>query len=396
MVSAPLPPNEAQRLAALQSYRVLDTDFEEDYDALCRLAATICGTPMAMISLVDRDRQWFKAAVGLGVRETSRDVAFCAHAIGQEGLFEVPDATDDDRFFDNPLVTGDLGVRYYAGQPLVTPDGLAIGTLCAIDRVPRVLSPTQREALDILGRQVVAQLELRKALADLHRLNEDKDRFVSVIAHDLRSPFSGILGLIDLMRSQGESLNHEEIFRYIAMIHQGLHRLYDLTENLLKWALLEQGKMSFQPEDLPVSALFDEVSASLNEAIARKNLSLVLEFDPDLEVRGDRNMLEAALRNLVSNAVKFTPSGGRITLGARADRGVVFLSVADTGRGMDEAELARINSGQRNPSRPGTEGEQGTGLGLTLARQFAARHGGRIEFVSQPDQGTTASLVLPA
>jgi signal transduction histidine kinase len=262
--------------------------------------------------------------------------------------------------------------------------------------VPRVLSPTQREALDILGRQVVAQLELRKALADLHRLNEDKDRFVSVIAHDLRSPFSGILGLIDLMRSQGESLNHEEIFRYIAMIHQGLHRLYDLTENLLKWALLEQGKMSFQPEDLPVSALFDEVSASLNEAIARKNLSLVLEFDPDLEVRGDRNMLEAALRNLVSNAVKFTPSGGRITLGARADRGVVFLSVADTGRGMDEAELARINSGQRNPSRPGTEGEQGTGLGLTLARQFAARHGGRIEFVSQPDQGTTASLVLPA
>jgi signal transduction histidine kinase len=395
MVSAALPPNEPERLAALRSYQILDTDFEEDYDALCRLAATICGTPMALISLVDRDRQWFKASVGLGVRETGRDVAFCAHAINQGGLLEVPDAAEDRRFADNPLVLGEPKIRYYAGQPLVTPEGLSIGTLCTIDQVPRVLSAAQREALDILAKQVVAQLELRKALAELHHLNADKDRFVSVIAHDLRSPFSGLLGLIDLMRGQGDSLDREEIFKYVAMIHQGLHRLYNLTENLLKWALLEQGKMSFQPEEIPLYALFDEVVAPLSEAVAQKSLSVAPEFDPNLEVRGDRNMLEAALRNLVSNAVKFTPKNGRIVLSGAVDRGSWVLSVTDTGRGMDPQELARLQAGERNPSRPGTEGEQGTGLGLTLARQFAARHGGRIEFASEVGKGTTASLILP-
>ena len=143
MSAAGLPPNEGRRLEALRSYGVLDTDFESEYDELCRLAAAICETPIALISFVDHDRQWFKAVVGLGVREIDRDAAFCAHAIWQDKIFEVPDATRDPRFADNPLVLGDPDIRFYAGQPLVNADGLALGTLCTIDRVPRTLTPNR-------------------------------------------------------------------------------------------------------------------------------------------------------------------------------------------------------------------------------------------------------------
>lgn len=154
-------PNEATRLDALRRLQVLDTPPEAEFDDLTRLAATICGTPIALVSLIDAHRQWFKSRYGLAAAEIPRDVAFCAHTILQSDLFEVPDAIADARFAANPLVTADPNIRFYAGIPLVTPDGHPVGTLCAIDRVPRTLNAEQRDALRVLGRQVVAQLLLR-------------------------------------------------------------------------------------------------------------------------------------------------------------------------------------------------------------------------------------------
>lgn len=395
MIPALIPPDEERRLSALRSYGVLDSPFEKDYDDLCRLAATICGAPMALISFIDRDRQWFKSVIGLDTREISRDLAFCAHAIWQDGVFEVPDATLDERFADNPLVTGSPDIRFYAGQPLRSPDGYALGTLCTLDRVPRVLDDRQREALSILARQVVTQLELRRAARELAKLNEDKDRFFSVIAHDMRSPFSGLLGLIDLMHDFGRSMGREEIDKYLGLLHQGLHNYYKFSENLLKWAQLEQGKMAFHPEELSVRLLVDEVLAPLSETLSRKNLTVTLDIPKVLGFQGDRNMAESALRNLVSNAVKFTPEGGKIRLTALGKGGEIRVAVSDTGTGMDQAQLEALREGRRTPSRSGTHGEPGTGLGLVLARQFAARHGGRIEFDSTEGVGTTAVLVLP-
>jgi anti-sigma regulatory factor (Ser/Thr protein kinase) len=158
---------EAERLAALRRYRILDTEPEQRFDDLALLASQICGTPMALISLVDRDRQWFKARVGVDVPETSRDIAFCAHAIEQPDLFIVPDALLDARFRDNPLVRADPHIRFYAGAPLVTADGHALGTICVLDREPRVLSREQQAALEALHRQVISQLELRSSLDEL-------------------------------------------------------------------------------------------------------------------------------------------------------------------------------------------------------------------------------------
>jgi PAS domain S-box-containing protein len=163
------PENETARLDALQRYAVLDTLPEQEFNDLSRMAALICGTPIALVSLVDADRQWFKSKVGLEENETSRDIAFCAHAILQPDVMVVPDALEDERFRNNPLVTGEPKVRFYAGAPLTTREGYALGTLCVMDRVPRDLSPEQKEALRALGRLVVAQLELRRSVADLSK-----------------------------------------------------------------------------------------------------------------------------------------------------------------------------------------------------------------------------------
>ncbi len=175
-MKAPLPTNEAVRLQALHEYRILDSLPERGYDDLTRLASHICGTPVALITLIDRDRQWLKSRVGLDVEETSRDVAFCAHAILNPELTVVPDTAADARFADNSFVTADPHIRFYAGAPLVTEEGHALGTLCVIDRIPRELDSAQRGALRALARQVLAQLELRRHVRELDTAVEERAR----------------------------------------------------------------------------------------------------------------------------------------------------------------------------------------------------------------------------
>jgi GAF domain-containing protein len=181
---------EVRRLKVLWQYDVLDTVPEAVFDDLTELAARICEAPIALISLIDEDRQWFKAKVGVTVNETSRDISFCAHAIKQTDLFIIPDATQDLRFANNPLVTSDPKIRFYAGAPLITPDGYALGTLCVIDKVPRELRPEQQQALRVLARHVMTQLELRRHSKDLneaHKAREaTKDELDKVLAENAK------------------------------------------------------------------------------------------------------------------------------------------------------------------------------------------------------------------
>ena len=172
---APMPKNEVQRIKVLWQYEILDTVPEEVFDDLTELAARICEAPIALITLVDEDRQWFKSKVGVTINETSRDISFCGHAITQSDLFIIPDATRDKRFAQNPLVTSDPKIRFYAGAPLITPDGHALGTLCVIDKVPRELSIDQKQALRVLARHVMTQLELRRHAQELARTREHRD-----------------------------------------------------------------------------------------------------------------------------------------------------------------------------------------------------------------------------
>ena len=210
----PIPKDEKERLADLYQYQVLDTPGEEDFDNITTLASHICNTPIALVTLVDSKRQWFKSKVGVTISETSRDVALCVHAIMQTDLLIVRDASTDKRFARNPLVTSNPKIRFYAGAPLVSPDNHALGTLCVIDRVPRVLTRDQTQALRALSRQVMMQLETRRKIIELkQRLlerrrmeknllramkslesgNRGKEEYLLKVRHEVRATVGGII-----------------------------------------------------------------------------------------------------------------------------------------------------------------------------------------------------------
>jgi anti-sigma regulatory factor (Ser/Thr protein kinase) len=194
--------DEEARLVALRRYRILDTEPEGGFDDLTMLASQVCGAPIALISLVDADRQWFKSRVGLSIAETSRAVSFCTHAIQQRDLFVIPDAAADARVRDNPFVTGEDHVRFYAGAPLLTPEGHALGTLCVLDRVSRTLTSEQVDALEALRRQAQAQLELRRNLIELEQALAERDRAEaaqSKLIGELRQALDSVRKLSGLM-----------------------------------------------------------------------------------------------------------------------------------------------------------------------------------------------------
>ncbi len=245
MMPAPIKAKEDERLAALQRYKILYTAAEAEFDDFTRLAAQLCDTPIARISLVDADRQWFKSRLGLDEQETPRDISFCGHAIHGHELFEVPDALHDVRFQDNPMVTGPPGIRFYAGVPLITPDGHGIGTLCVLDTKPRLLSAQQRDALLTFGRQLLWKLELRLALQREQQLNEkltrltifQKTLFDSAAMAVISTTIDGVITTFNPAAEQMLGYSAEELIgkQNPGLFHDGVEvvaRAAELSEEL--------------------------------------------------------------------------------------------------------------------------------------------------------------------
>jgi len=410
MDSAPLAWSEHDRLAALHAYGILDTPHEKDFDDVVRLVADLLEVPIAAVNLIADDRQWFKAELGLGVREMPLDNSICKFALlGREAMV-VPDTREDARFACNPLVQSEGGLRFYAGEVLLTPEGLPLGTLCALgyEARPEGLSERQAFALKTLARQVMSQIELRRVLrhqqallaeqarAERALLQADrrKDEFLAMLAHELRNPLAPIASAAQIL-SLG--LDPAKTRQAAAIVARQARHMDGLIEDLLDVSRVTRGKISL---DLGVFDLREVVADAVEQTrplIEKRGHHLALALpDAPAPVRGDRKRLVQVLSNLLGNAAKFTPDGGRIDLSLEGDGEEVLLAIRDDGIGMgpdllDDA-FSLFSQGARGLDRS----QGGLGIGLALVRSLLELHGGSVVAESEgPDRGSRFLVRLP-
>lgn len=397
MPAAAKPANEPERLRALREYAILDTPADQHFDDLVKVASHICETPMAIVTLVDADRQWFKAKVGLEVQQTSRDVAFCAHALHETHMLEVQDATKDPRFSDNELVTGDMGIRFYAGVPLITSDHFALGTLCVVDRQPRELNDAQREALEALARQVVAMFELHRGYARLRELSRLKDEFLRVASHDLKNPLQAIHGAAAILTARAERHGASSALReYIEVIEHRADLMQRIIEDFVEGQALEDGQLQLTRVPTDIADLARTAVAGHGPSAHAKDITIsFVVVPPTPPVLADRARLSQVVENLLGNAIKFSPHGTRVFVTVSASEGGVRLEVVDQGPGLAEGDHAKLFSRYARLSAQPTGGEASTGLGLAISKQLVEAHGGRIGARNNEGAGATFWFEIP-
>ncbi len=407
MIGPGLPSDEPRRLQRLRELALLDTAAEPLLDAFTTLACDVTGMPIALISLVDADRQWFKSAVGLPQGgETSREVSFCGHVVaGTDTLFEVPDARLDRRFHDNPLVTGDPGIRHYAGAPLTLPGGERIGTVCLIDRTPGQLSAEHRRFLEQLSATIVHVLLLRGqeldqrralelALAQAERASRAKSDFLAAMSHEIRTPINGVLGLSRMLAS---SALPEREAGWVRTLDQCASTLLALVNGVLDLSKIEAGQMLLERTALDLRALAGELAGMFRFRAAECGLGFVLDIDPALpqHVLGDPLRLRQVLTNLLGNAAKFT-GAGQFGLAVRQGPGdTVSFDVHDTGPGIAPAVQQQLFRPYVQADASVARTHQGSGLGLAIVRELCHLMGGRVELRSTPGQGSVFTVHLP-
>ncbi len=397
MQSAPQPEYEEQRLRALNEYGVLDTLEESEFNDLTQLAACICDAPIALISLVDRHRQWFKSKVGLHTAETPRDVAFCAHGILKDEVMIVPDALHDNRFHDNPLVTGEPHVRFYAGAPLITPKGQRIGMLCVIDHEARTLSPNQINALQILGREVIARLELKKAQQTAEIATQNKSEFLACMSHEIRTPMNGIMGLTELLLET--SLNDDQRQKLETLKHAA-DALHVLLNDILDFSKIEAGKLMLETTPFDPVAVLQDIMRLAERIPRHEGVVLRHHIKESLpaSVLGDPVRFRQVIINLISNAIKFTESGFielRLYEQKRDDTHITLaVDVQDSGIGIPKDKLQTIFESFTQADTSTTRRFGGTGLGLTISRHLAKVMGGDLFVSSTPGKGSCFTFTL--
>lgn len=360
LLKAAVHPRQTARLAALRDYDVLDTPRESGFDDIVRLASEICGTPISVVNLIDADRQWFKAEVGLGVRETPLDTSLCAHAILESDYLEIPDTLADTRMRDNALCTGEPGLRFYAGALLKTEDGLPVGTLCVLDYAPRTLTAFQRDALMVLSRQVTAQLNLRLALKRQTLLHQEID-------HRVKNSLQSVAALVRLqmrqtkepqVRAALESV--EQRVRTIALIHGELYRANAAGEVDLAHYM---------------ASLRDML-----QSVAPDNISISMQTHPLRADSSRASALGVIINEFVTNSTKYAfpdDRAGSIAIMLRPAAG-------------NTLELLCEDDGVGAPADTGAGG-----LGMRLIEASAAQLGGHAEFL-RDGPGFGLRVVFPA
>lgn len=393
----PVPPNEAARLEELHSFCALDTPDDPRLDHLVQLATRLLDCPIALVSLLDSDRQWFKAKAGLATKETPRQIAFCAYAILDDDVMIVEDALGDPRFSANPLVTDSPHIRFYAGAPLISETGFRLGTLCVIDQRPRQLTDIQQSLLKELAQMAVDTLDLHRIIQQTRQDNLARTRFLSSLSHELRTPLNAIMGFSEMILLQSPT---DRIADYARAIHQGGTGLLQLVDDILDYGQIEAGERPLTVEALDLDRAILSAVRQIRPLADRRHVQIKLTLPTLLTVRADASALNQVLVHLLENAVKFTPAEGSVRLAAQVaetwgDEQWANITIADTGIGIPPETLAKLGDPFLRPESALTTSERGTGLGIALSRRLLQAMGGSVAFTSKPDHGTRVTLRLP-
>lgn len=393
MIAAPMPGNEQSRLENLYQYHILDTLPEEDYDNITKLASTICNTPISLVTLIDDDRQWFKSAHGVeGITETDRDVSFCAHGIlNPDQAFVVGDADKDERFSDNPLVTGDTKVKFYAGIPLKDEKGFALGALCVIDNKPRKLSEEQMSSLKILAKQVVNLLRLHRTNMELsnnqiylQQTNENLREFARLVAEDVLTPVQHVADLIDdnfKSQAQQNGERKEKLVTAFECANDIVEYLNSLSKYSQETYFLERTKSYFDVEEF--------IKKRIQPLIQSKKAILVVNSTVE-RINSSETVLFQILFHLVNNALLYSSTDNlRVKIDVWEDTAQYIFKVSDNGVGFSEERLAAVK--KLFTSEPGFDPDNPMilGTGLSIVKKMANVMDGTIEVASEPGKGSS-------
>ena len=385
--------NESDRIEALNKFSILDTHAEEMFDDITKIASTICDTPIALISLVDGKRQFFKSHHGLDITQTAKEDSFCAHAIKtSKSDYEVTDARIDPLFSNNPLVTGEPNIVFYYGIPLVTEDGFPLGTLCVIDNKPKQLSLTQTEALRSLSNQVMHLLDLRlknKLLISyqeqLEAHSKNMEQFAYIAAHDLKEPLRNITSFTQMIKSKNEIKWDETDLKYINYIQSGTKRMNQLILDLMDYA---KGSMvNKDVEDVNVKELIISIFNALTESATADKPQLIVGEIPNLRI--SKTALRIIFQNLIGNALKYQHKNKVPIIKINfQDKSLHWsFTVEDNGIGIKEKYLNTIFEPFKRLHLQ--KDFEGSGLGLASCKKIIEKHNGEIWATSELEKGTT-------
>ena len=408
----PKPVNEDYRQIVLNDLGILDTDPAPEFDRLTHLAAKHFGTMIAVVSLVDAERQWFKACYGLSASETDRRDAFCAHTIMGTDTMVVLDAAKDERFRNNPLVTGAPKIRFYAGAPLII-DGAGIGTLCIIDDKPRTEFGTDEQAcLKIFAQIVIGEIKLLdhsgttgKAFAEKLRREqrradaamEAKAQFLAMMNHELRTPLNAVLGFAESISDELLGpINPPKYREFAQHIVEGGRRQLKLIERMLQ--LTEQGSIDLKEEVFDLKDLVCRSAGSLAGEALMAGVFLKEDLPPDqIFLTADPIHVEQIVLELVGNAIKTSPEGEQVRISISLDSGnTIKLSILDNGDGIRETEMADVVGIFSQVSKGIDRKQEGAGIGVPIVRELAEMHGAALTLKPRAHGGTAAEVVFPA
>jgi len=387
---------EIERVAAVRALRLLDTPPEERFDRITRLAQHLFDAPIARVSLVDADRLWLKSSVGAAAREIPRSTSFCSFAIGTGQYFEVPDASTDPRFADNPVVLGPPHIRFYAGHPIAAPSGHLVGTLSVLDRVPRGLTQRQREELG----ELAAWVELECSVVQANQWEQETERarrdFVSVVSHELRTPLTSIHGSLELIASGRFGKLPPQVGRLVGIAASNTNRLVRLSQDVVDLHQMHRGQLHLRLDEVALPEVVEQAVDAVKDVAERAGIPVVVACGDPARVRGDADRLVQVVTNLLVNAVRVSPQGAQVTVTCRVDDLRARIEVRDHGPGVTQGQLDEIFEPFVQFDMPGQRRTGSAGLGLAIARGIVEAHGGRIGAKPATGGGSTFEVSLPA